>query len=800
MLPNSAVLSWFSKARVQNFQRDKRSIMVWLDQLNDADISPLIDTLGAVDSSELDAVDIVLHESPSILSEEDILCLMNAVKLKLRVVDLRNMSPGKDFLGDLCRKGLSCHVLHLRSNTLKSLNMVGRFVRLHTLNLDFCTSLASLQKDCFSCMPNLMCLSMCETRVVNLWTTAAALSKLPSLVELRFQNCLCCTDTGACPASPSEKEELVGKTFSSQLNICLYDETPFISPGDAEFHTFGTDEKAGGLLSLKESFVISEVHKTTDDSPTVTGTELPSYLQKIDLLKLSTVLPTSNGHDKLYDQTQEKDELLVRVHKLVDLRDATTTPKGYSSHHPSPICFEKHYREYLVASLTRLEVLDNLPIKMKERELARTIFSKYYEQLPYKRSHKESVTSILQKREIGTSGNGISFRNSSKSDVPSPFGKSQISFSRSLIGAKFRSSAWPQLRPLSSFNCIYKEENKRLRPRQFEYHPSNSGLMAFGTLDGEVVVINHENGNVVSYIPSTGAMNSVLGLCWLKKHPSKLVAGSDNGCLKLFDISRMPPRVAKISRSADVVTYDDFEQLTSVHVNSTDDQFLASGYSKNVALYDVSSGKRLQLFTNLHQEPINVAKFAHHSPFLFATSSFDNHVKMWDLRQKPTQPCYTASSSRGNVMVCFSPDDHCLLVSSIDNEVKQLYAADGRLHTKFDITSTGSAHNYTRSYYINGGDYIISGSCDEHAVHICCTQTGRRLRDVYLEDRESGNPMFVQSLRGDPFRPFHMSVLAASTRFRSKWEIMEVNLLASNHRAEEYSSGQNVHSSYGMGG
>lgn len=73
--------------------------MVWLDQLNDADISPLIDTLGAVDSSELDAVDIVLHESPSILSEEDILCLMNAVKLKLRVVDLRNMSPGKDFLG-----------------------------------------------------------------------------------------------------------------------------------------------------------------------------------------------------------------------------------------------------------------------------------------------------------------------------------------------------------------------------------------------------------------------------------------------------------------------------------------------------------------------------------------------------------------------------------------------------------------------------------------------------------------------------------------------------------------------------
>ena len=66
-------------------------------------------------------------------------------------------------------------------------------------------------------------------------------------------------------------------------------------------------------------------------------------------------------------------------------------------------------------------------------------------------------------------------------------------------------------------------------------------------------------------------------------------------------------------------------------------------------------------------------------------------------------------------------------------QVKQLMAVDGRLHTKFDIPSTGSAHNYTRSYYMNGRDYIISGSCDEPVVHICCAQTGRRLRDVYVE-------------------------------------------------------------------
>lgn len=66
-------------------------------------------------------------------------------------------------------------------------------------------------------------------------------------------------------------------------------------------------------------------------------------------------------------------------------------------------------------------------------------------------------------------------------------------------------------------------------------------------------------------------------------------------------------------------------------------------------------------------------------------------------------------------------------------QVKQLLAVDGRLHLDFTITSTGSSQNYTRSYYMNGRDYVISGSCDEHVVRICCAQTGRRLRDVSLE-------------------------------------------------------------------
>lgn len=34
---------------------------------------------------------------------------------------------------------------------------------------------------------------------------------------------------------------------------------------------------------------------------------------------------------------------------------------------------------------------------------------------------------------------------------------------------------------------------------------------------------------------------------------------------------------------------------------------------------------------------------------------------------------------------------------------------------------------------MNGRDYIITGSCEENVVRVCCARTGRRLRDVTLE-------------------------------------------------------------------
>ncbi|KAG9129805.1 hypothetical protein Leryth_016031 [Lithospermum erythrorhizon] len=450
----------------------------------------------------------------------------------------------------------------------------------------------------------------------------------------------------------------------------------------------------------------------------------------------------------------------------------------------------------MLASLPTLKILDNQPVTISDKDRAIDIVADHFECLPYRRKIKDSVVAILHDREIKENR---SFNLSRGANLPCSSGKSQYFYSRSLSAAKMGSSAWPAVQSLSISGSKLLDDSKSPRPRQFEYHPSDPGVMAFGTLDGEVIVINHESGKIISYIPSHGAMHRVLGLCWLKRYPSKLIAGSDNGSLRLYDILHTTETTGILPGSS-FVTFNDFDQLTSVHVNSTDEVFLASGYSRDVVLYDINSGRRLQVFANMHREHINVVKFSNHSPSMFATSSFDQDVKMWDLRQKPHHPCYTASSSRGNVIVCFSPDDKYLLVSAVDNEVKQLLVSDGRLHLDFAISSTGSPQNYTRSYYMNGNDYVISGSCDENIVRICCAQTGRRLKDVTLEGKGSRATMFVQSLRSDPFKDFNMGILAAYMRPGSNSEIVKVNLLSSQDHVKEFSYRRPEQSQLGMGG
>lgn len=153
--------------------------------------------------------------------------------------------------------------------------MMGEFSRIHTLNLDYSISLTSFKEDCFTCMPNLMCLSMCETRVANLWTTIAALSKLPSLVELRFQNWLCCDDAGNSSGS-SERDN---KTDFNQLNGCSY------------------------VGAYDDAVINPDSQTLIEDSSDDSEVDVSSYQHEYDYMELlSNLVPPLDGEIDLWNE------------------------------------------------------------------------------------------------------------------------------------------------------------------------------------------------------------------------------------------------------------------------------------------------------------------------------------------------------------------------------------------------------------------------------------------------------------------------------------------------------------------
>ncbi|KAG5177963.1 quinon protein alcohol dehydrogenase-like superfamily, partial [Tribonema minus] len=355
----------------------------------------------------------------------------------------------------------------------------------------------------------------------------------------------------------------------------------------------------------------------------------------------------------------------------------------------------------------------------------------------------------------------------------------------------------------------------KYKPRQFEFHPDRRDVVVFGTLRGEAIIADASSNQIISQI-STGLSehrrDSILGLCWLRRHSLRYVVGSSagasacrhaaaairasrpKGCESSTAAAAAAAHAAAHVRSAGltllresacaagphltvaaacgaspqegavVSSFAPFEKLTSVHVNCTDDYMLASGYSHDVAMYDVETGAVCRAFKDIHKNHINISRFANQSPFLFATSSFDKTVKMWDARVRAdhsyvcpvppacpppppqTRPIYTCTSAQGHVMVCFSPDDAFLLTSAVDNEVTQYLTVDGRHHLKLDVPSTAAnrAENFTRAYYTASGRFILSGSSEERAVRLHCSATGRLAHAVEMYPGRKHDSLYIQ--------------------------------------------------------
>lgn len=304
-------------------------------------------------------------------------------------------------------------------------------------------------------------------------------------------------------------------------------------------------------------------------------------------------------------------------------------------------------------------------------------------------------------------------------------------------------------------------------PRQFEYHPTGNSLI-FGTMKGEVCSVDNMSSKTCS-ITNLGVFghkqkshdgssgdDPILGLCWFRQDPQKYAYSSILFCFNLFIrfvirfiVGSQKGRLTcgTTAQSGIVKEYSTVKQLTSVHLNADDSYLLTSGFTESCQVFDVEQGTTVREYENIHNKYINISRFTNKSKNIFATSSFDGDVKLWDLRcqgSSPSSCIYTVKSPVGIVVMSFSPDDEYFLTSGQDNAICQYLSVDGRCHLKFDIPQTGLSSNYTRGYYNASGGYVYCGSCEEDTVKVISTSTGKVVMDVAMYPGRVDDTLYVQ--------------------------------------------------------
>lgn len=255
--------------------------------------------------------------------------------------------------------------------------------------------------------------------------------------------------------------------------------------------------------------------------------------------------------------------------------------------------------------------------------------------------------------------------------------------------------------------------------------------------------------------------------CWDTLQSSTLQSTSPDDALSTWPTTSAPeglrtPDVPVNSWALSSSESQSFPQLTSVHVNSSDELMLASGYSSTIRLYDLATGQPHRTYSHVHSKHINIVRFANSTPHLMASCSFDKYVKLWDLRVPGATPAFTLPSNGPTVMIAFSQDDLKLLVSGVDNDVTQFDVTSGRLSLDLAAPRSGLDTAYTRSYYGNGGDTIVTANSQSNQLRYHSAVTGDELGVVDLQEPSHCCTQYVQSLRGSPHTDWEAAVLVTS--------------------------------------
>eukprot|EP00923_Selenidium_pygospionis_P039270 GHVN01068348.1.p1 GENE.GHVN01068348.1~~GHVN01068348.1.p1 ORF type:complete len:2011 (+),score=329.56 GHVN01068348.1:665-6697(+) len=339
---------------------------------------------------------------------------------------------------------------------------------------------------------------------------------------------------------------------------------------------------------------------------------------------------------------------------------------------------------------------------------------------------------------------------------------------------------YPATKQIALADRLPKTLTSTFNARQFEFHPipQKGDVMLVGYKQGDLGIVDFTQDKLLC---KTSIDNSpILGLSWLRHHPDHAVCGTTpSGMLVMARWSRddsasframseTPKQVKTPSArwamgrlpSSDtgdyldeveanqhslhvVQRYKSFDQLCSVSLNCSDDYLMTSGFSRGVGLYDLRTGAH-SMCEELHHGYINILRFANYSPHIFATASFDQSCKVWDLRTKLRRdhPVKEFRSATPNVMCSFSPDDRYLLCSGVDSALSQYSLPTFRPYPNvIRVPPLDTSINFRRSVYLSSCQHFITAGTDECFIRVMGVDgVDYGIIDFEVRDRSTVSP------------------------------------------------------------
>lgn len=305
--------------------------------------------------------------------------------------------------------------------------------------------------------------------------------------------------------------------------------------------------------------------------------------------------------------------------------------------------------------------------------------------------------------------------------------------------------------------------------RQFEFHPTMPEIMLIGDKKGgaNVVDIDTEEAHPALQVASC----PLLGLVWMQHHPQVAVCGAAQSGQVVF-MKYNPQARASEPALHSPHHVEEFPKLSSLSANCTDDFLLASGVSPNIAIYDVHTGAVLQRANGVHEHFINISRFCHTSPHIFATASFDHTCKVWDLRTplRHDRPVKILRTGGRNVMCVFSPDDKHLLCSGVDTRIVQFEVPSWRQSPdNFPLREPVERERFRRSTYMADGRHFVTAATDESHMHVMST-SGQKIGVVDFRGMIRNRPASFESDRIFPPVPSNNPYSIGSLQMSALWD------------------------------